>query len=116
VDFAFPLANQIAQLGEPLYRKLEPTGYSDANSEWVTSAALLARMNFALALTSNRVPGIRVDQSQFDDNVAATGRQVLFHEPSKQTLDSIGKALTQRDPSPGLVAGLVLGSPDFQRR
>ena len=35
VDFAFPLANQIAQLGEPLYRKLEPTGYSDANSEWV---------------------------------------------------------------------------------
>ena len=48
VDFAFPLANQIAQLGEPLYRKLEPTGYSNANAEWVNSAALLARMNFAL--------------------------------------------------------------------
>jgi len=116
VNFAVPLAAQIAQLGQPLYRKIEPTGYPSANAEWVNSAALLARMNFALALTSNRVPGIRVDQSQFDDNVAATGRQVLFHEPSKQTLDSIGKALTQRDPSPGLVAGLVLGSPDFQRR
>ena len=30
VDYAFPLANQIAKLGEPLYRKLEPTGYSNA--------------------------------------------------------------------------------------
>jgi len=51
VDFAFPLANQIAQLGQPLYRKLEPTGYSNANAEWVSSSALLARMNFALALS-----------------------------------------------------------------
>jgi uncharacterized protein (DUF1800 family) len=116
VNFAIPLATQIAQLGQPLYRKIEPTGYSSANAEWVNSAALLARMNFALALTSNRVPGIKVDQDQFQDDVAATGRQVLFHEPAKQTLDSIDKALTQRDATPGLVAGLVLGSPDFQRR
>ena len=65
VDFAFPLANQIAQLGEPLYRKLEPTGYSNANSEWVNSAALLARMNFALALAQNKVPGSKLDASQF---------------------------------------------------
>src|SRR5258708_35914189 len=57
VDFAFPLARHIAELGEPLYRKLEPTGYSDANSEWVNSAALLARMNFAMALAQNKVPG-----------------------------------------------------------
>ena len=31
VDFAFPLANQVAQLGEPLYRKVEPTGYSNSS-------------------------------------------------------------------------------------
>src|SRR5258705_13347862 len=40
VDYAFPLAQQIGQLGEPLYRKVEPTGYSSANAEWVNSAAL----------------------------------------------------------------------------
>ncbi len=116
VDFAIPLATQIAQLGEPLYRKIEPTGYSSANSEWVNSAALLARMNFALALTDNRVPGSKVDAIKFADNPAAVARQVLFHEASPQTLDSIKKALAQREPTPALVAGLVLGSPDFQRR
>ena len=46
VDFAFPLANQIAQLGEPLYRKLEPTGYSNANAEWVNSASLAGAHEF----------------------------------------------------------------------
>jgi uncharacterized protein (DUF1800 family) len=116
VDFAIPLATQIAQLGEPLYRKIEPTGYSSANSEWVNSAALLARMNFALALTANRVPGSRVNTERFENDPSAVARQVLFHEPTRQTLDSIGKALAQSQSTPAMVVGLVLGSPDFQRR
>src|SRR5450755_3002174 len=78
VDFAFPLARQIADLGEPLYRKLEPTGYSDANSEWVNSAALLARMNFALSLAQNKVPGSKLDVSQFSGDPGEVARQVLF--------------------------------------
>lgn len=61
VDFAFPLANQVAQLGEPLYRKQEPTGYSNSSQEWVNSAGLVGRMNFALQLASNKVPGVKVD-------------------------------------------------------
>ncbi|HSP68963.1 MAG TPA: DUF1800 family protein, partial [Bryobacteraceae bacterium] len=109
-------ATQIAQLGQPLYRKIEPTGYSSANAEWVNSAALLARMNFALALAGNRVPGSKVDASAFDNNTATAAQQLLFHEPAKQTLESIQRALDQKEPAPGLVAGLVLGSPDFQRR
>ena len=64
VDLVYPLAQQIANLGEPLYRKLEPTGYSSENAEWVNSAALLARMNFALSLGLNKVPGIKVDTSR----------------------------------------------------
>jgi uncharacterized protein (DUF1800 family) len=116
VDFAIPLSMQIAQLGEPLYRKIEPTGYSGANSEWVNSAALLARMNFALALADNRVPGSKVDATKFADDPAAVARLILFHEASQQTLDSIKKALAQSEPTPALVAGLMLGSPDFQRR
>ena len=118
VDFAMPLATQIAQLGEPLYRKIEPTGYSSANAEWVNSAALLARMNFALALADNRVPGSKVEVSRFgsENDPAAIARQVLFHEPAQQTLDSIQKALAQKEPTREMVVGLVLGSPDFQRR
>jgi uncharacterized protein (DUF1800 family) len=59
VDYAFALANQVAQLGEPLYRKVEPTGYSNSSSQWVNTAGLLARMNFALQLADNRVPGVK---------------------------------------------------------
>ena len=61
VDYAFPLANQVAQLGEPLYRKQEPTGYSNSSKEWLNSGGLLARMNFALQLADNKIPGVRVD-------------------------------------------------------
>src|SRR5712692_9389930 len=56
VDFAFSLGTQIAQLGQPLYRKQEPTGYSNSSDEWVSTNALLARMNFAQALTGNKLP------------------------------------------------------------
>lgn len=61
VDFAFALGNQVAQLGEPLYRKVEPTGYSNSSQEWLNSAGLLARMNFALELAGNKVPGVKVE-------------------------------------------------------
>ena len=63
VDFAFALVNQVAQLGEPLYRKPEPTGYSNRGQEWVNSAGLLARMNFAVQLARNQVPGVKVEST-----------------------------------------------------
>jgi uncharacterized protein (DUF1800 family) len=61
VDFAFPLANQVAQLGQPLYRKVEPTGYSNVSREWLNSAGLLARMNFALQIANGRMPGVKIE-------------------------------------------------------
>ena len=61
VDYAVVLSNQIAQLGEPLYLKLEPTGYSNSSREWLNSAGLVARMNFALQLANNRLPGVKVE-------------------------------------------------------
>jgi uncharacterized protein (DUF1800 family) len=117
VDFAFPLARQIADLGQPLYRKLEPTGYSDANSEWVNSAALLARMNFALSLAQNKVPGSKLDVSQFSGDPAEVARQVLFTNARPETLAAIETQTKQASGSAGApIVGLLLGSPDFQRR
>ncbi len=60
VEYAQGLVQQVALLGQPLYRKLEPTGYSNSGREWMNSAGLLARMNFAVQLAANRVPGVRV--------------------------------------------------------
>ncbi len=118
VTYAFPLANQIAQLGQPLYRKVEPTGYSSANAEWVNSSALLARMNFALALAQNRIPGVRVDTSHSGADPEQVAKAVLFEDVSAQTRAAIEKALAEnkKPVTPALLTGLVLGSPDFQRR
>jgi uncharacterized protein (DUF1800 family) len=66
VTSAFVLAQELNKLGEPLYRKMEPTGSSNANAEWVSSAGLLERMNFAVALAHNRIAGIKVDAEQPD--------------------------------------------------
>ena len=114
VDFAFPLARQIADLGQPLYRKLEPTGYSDVNSEWVNSSALLARMNFALSLTQNKVPGSKVDVASFSGGAGDVARQVLFTDAKPETLAAIEKQAQGATKAP--VVGLLLGSPDFQRK
>ena len=116
VKFAIPLANQIAELGQPLYRKVEPTGYSMMAEEWVNSAALLARMNYALALTAGRVPGSTIQPDSLTADPTVMARRLLFREPTPQTINTIQKGLGDRPATPGLIAGLVLGSPDFQRR
>ena len=122
VDDAFALANQVGNLGEPLYRKQEPTGYSNMNAEWINSAALLGRMNFALNLAQNRVAGVKVDASTLPDDPVQIARKLMSTDVSPQTRASIDNALKQQQaknpkpPTPALLAGLVLGSPDFQRR
>src|SRR6201994_1126332 len=40
---------------------LTPQGYSLKADEWVSSNALIGRMNFALVLSSNRVMGVKTD-------------------------------------------------------
>ena len=55
----------IARMGQPLYGFQTPNGYSDVAENWVNTGALLERMNFALSLVSNRIPGTRVDLSKF---------------------------------------------------
>ena len=135
VSVAYPLANELQKLGEPLYRKIEPTGYSNLNAEWVSSAALLERMNFALRLAQNHVSGAKVTAKAWENaetsDPMSVAEMILENEPSEQTRAAIQKMLANeqvqsdrekgsRKSSPGslaaLVAGLTLGSPEFQRR
>jgi uncharacterized protein (DUF1800 family) len=115
VTFAFGLASKIGELGQPLYRKQEPTGYSSANAEWVNSGALLARMNFALALVQNKLPGVKVDTRRFEGDPAKVAKGLLFTDASAQTREAIERGQKENKES-AVIAGLVLGSPEFQRR
>jgi uncharacterized protein (DUF1800 family) len=116
VDNAGPLVKQLTTLGEPLYRKLEPTGYSNVGEDWMNSAALLARMNFSLKLAQNQMQGVRLDPGKFSAVPADAARQLLFADAAGQTLAAIDKEIGDQQSDPGLVAGMLLGSPDFQRR
>jgi uncharacterized protein (DUF1800 family) len=121
VDNAGLLVSQAAAMGQPLYRKLEPTGYSNIGEDWMNSAALLARMNFALQLAQNQMDGVKLDPGKFSTAPAAAARQILFTDAAQQTLDAIGKEPSDGQPgpslvNPGLIAGMLIGSPDFQRR
>jgi uncharacterized protein (DUF1800 family) len=62
----------LARMGQPLYGFQTPNGYSDVAENWVNTGALLERMNFALALASNRIPGTRVDLSQFVSDMSGS--------------------------------------------
>src|SRR6202035_4832260 len=70
VDDTLPLTRQLNTMGMPLYGAQPPTGYSMKAETWVSSSALLNRMNFALALTSGKVKGVRVEPAQFAGNGA----------------------------------------------
>ncbi len=62
----------IARMGEPLYGYQTPNGYSDTAESWVNTGGLLERLNFGLALASNRIPGTHVDLKHFVPGEDAT--------------------------------------------
>ncbi|MGH9836518.1 MAG: DUF1800 domain-containing protein [Blastocatellia bacterium] len=122
----------IAQMGEGLFLCQPPTGYADTAEHWVNTGALLERMNFALALSGNRIPGTRANlrNSAQGLNPLQTS-QVVDHyvklllrgQVSPQTRATIDKSLGERQLAMAggrvdiaKVVGLILGSPEFQRQ
>ena len=160
------LTNALRQMGMPLYGCMPPTGYKWDASDWVSTGALVDRMNFALSLAANRLPGITVewapamDMSTLDSD--APPQQVIPTPESEEArlepillaggisdatrtaaLDQFRAQSAQNPPTatpvavrrfaPGakgrqaapadayeredqLLAGLLMGSPEFQRR
>jgi uncharacterized protein (DUF1800 family) len=116
---ALPFVQALRELGMPLYMCQPPTGYSDKAEAWVNTGALLNRMNFAVALTSGRLRGVRGSAPsapvvQADDPTAAREALVktaLAGDLSEATSATVAKATTV----PQALA-LVLGSPEFQKR
>jgi uncharacterized protein (DUF1800 family) len=135
VNNAAPLIGQLQNLGMPLYGAQPPTGYSMKADAWVSSSALLGRMNFAVRLASGRLRGVQVappaamDQpGDSEQALAALETTLLAGDVSKQTHETISSrlqdpAITQRKlddparpPDVSTVEGLLLGSPEFQKR
>jgi len=138
VTDATPLARQLQTMGMPLYGMQPPTGYSMKADTWVNSSALLGRMNFSLALASGKLKGVQVDPNHLLPANDATAdptavlndleSTLLAGDVSRQTHDTISARLqdatiaqrklddASHTPNTGMIEGLLLGSPEFQRR
>jgi len=182
VNNTLALVAALDKLGMPLYGMQTPNGYSWKSDGWMNTGALVSRMNFALVLAGDRLPGVRTDWTRVmgtvtakkadmaaadgaggyvDPEVAAKERrleQVLLNGPlsdktraavlsqSNDTTAAIQAAkefqggggllgggggqvaalyglggAAQRNQQPddrqaAIMAGLMLGSPEFQRR
>ena len=160
-----PIVNALHGMGMPLYGAVPPTGYNWEASTWVSAGALVNRMNFALALASNRFGGLPTWSGEPGATVAAPSarsavRSIDLPEPGAEeqrlewmlvgggVSDSTRAAILQqleaqtgttndvardasapiarpvipaqaargRERQDQVLAGLLLGSPEFQRR
>ncbi len=137
VQNAMPLVQSLNRMGMPLYGMQPPTGYSMKADAWVNSSALVNRMNFALQLGSGRLQGISSNPQAVlngatpQDTGAALAvieNTILAGDISSQTHAVIEKQLNDpqitrrklddnnKPPDYGVIAGLIMGSPEFQRR
>jgi len=103
------LVGLLGKMGEPLYGYIAPTGYPDTAEDWVNTGALLERMNFAVALASNRIPQTKVNLAKFEAKSKqeilnkAIG-EILEGEISASTRTMLLKQLEQPLPEPKLAA------------
>jgi uncharacterized protein (DUF1800 family) len=135
-DTSMPLVQWVGRIGEPLYQCQPPTGYADNAEAWVNTGALLNRLNFSLTLAGNKIRGSRADVASLlgvdatEPKVALERALQIFlgGQASPTTLETLQKQLDSPqvlqakldDPVKkvdlGVVTGLVLGAPEFQRR
>jgi uncharacterized protein (DUF1800 family) len=145
VEDARALVATLNTMGMMPYSMMPPTGYSMKADSWVNSSALLGRMNFALKLADGKVHGVKVDSASLaagtaaeepvqaaaldpQQALAALENSLLAGDISRQTHDTISQRLddskiSQRKlddrtspPDVAAIAGLILGSPEFQKR
>jgi uncharacterized protein (DUF1800 family) len=105
---AMPLVQAMRDLGMPMYGCQPPTGYSDRAGAWVNTGALLNRMNFAVALSSGSLRGVRPTPAMSEGWIASGALAGDVSEPTRATV-------AQATAPPQAVA-LLLGSPEFQRK
>ncbi|AKQ47669.1 hypothetical protein TH63_11850 [Rufibacter radiotolerans] len=62
------LYNWINRMGEKMYSYQAPTGFPDKGQYWINTGSLLTRMNFGLALASQRIPGVKINLPALNQN------------------------------------------------
>lgn len=107
---AVPLVQSLDRLGMPLYGMQTPNGYSWLAEPWVSTGALVARMNFAILLSGDHLPGAHVDwASQLGP---APPGQGITATPVSLTTSGVDPAIAARERH---LETLLLGTPVSDR-
>jgi uncharacterized protein (DUF1800 family) len=124
------LIGQIGTMGQPLFQYQAPTGFPEDSRKWVSSGALISRLNFSLALTQGKINDVRLDDPSensgetMDSNalIDRIATRILHGDISPSTRATLVNEAKASDGSagsdrltPAKIAALLLGSPEFQR-
>ena len=121
------LLGQIGTMGEPIFQYQAPTGFPEDSRKWVSSGALISRLNFSLSLTQGRINDVKLEDPAEDAgsemNVNAmidrVSNRILHGQISSATRATLlreAQADSGTKVTPATIAALLLGSPEFQRR
>jgi uncharacterized protein (DUF1800 family) len=97
-----PVLDAIGRMGQPVFGRITPDGYADRADQWLSSGAMVARLNFASALATNRIKGTKIDVARLlsevdqakKDSVAAKLIQLTtFGDVSAGTRGALEKTL-----------------------
>ena len=64
----YELYSWINRMGQQMYYYQAPTGFPDNGQYWINTGSLLNRMNFGLALASQRIPGVKLNLPALNSN------------------------------------------------
>ncbi len=68
VSQPYQIYNWVSKMGERMYYYQAPTGFPDRGQYWINTGSLLNRMNFGLALASQRIPGVSFNLASLNNN------------------------------------------------
>jgi uncharacterized protein (DUF1800 family) len=145
----YQLFTWINKMGQKMYYYQAPTGFPDRGQYWINTGSLLNRMNFGLALASQRIPGVKVDLSALNNNHEPESTEAALLTYSKMIMpernltetikrlkpmlndpELVAKVEKAAEKNPVLsaqsingsntmlaqVVGVIIGSPEFQRK
>jgi uncharacterized protein (DUF1800 family) len=64
----YQLYSWINKMGQRMYYYQAPTGFPDRGQYWINTGSLLNRMNFGLALATQRIPGVKINLAALNNN------------------------------------------------
>ena len=118
-------AEYLRSAGELPYGARDPIGYPETAEAWIDGGAMLERMNLALALADGKTRGIRIDAEALADGgddgvVLALATRLLPGGGAERVAEVVSRDLAagvgSELPRAERALGLILGSPEFQRR